>query len=669
MQVRQRIVWFCIYLAVIAVFLPGASIGQAAEGQGRAMEQENSSDQEHSSISKLDEMVVTGTKTPHKLKDVPVQTIVITSEEIEKTNAKNALGVLKEIPGISIANHDDVFGTYTWRAAMQGLSFNDGYGLILIDGQRAMGCGQSGGMGEYGIGLNQIPVGMIERIEVVKGPGSALYGSDAVTGVINVITKKIPRQATGWAGVSYGVYEVKREDADGDIEKADSDRKMSQFNAGYGDRINDRMGYLLVYSHDQSGDITEEPLTSDRHSMMGKLDARLGDNVDFFSKLEVSDYQKTGNREEDSYRIALGADWQLNPNHLLSFKGYTYLWDFAHGAPGDQYGYKYGDIGFNQGELQYIWNAGDSNILTAGYEYQAQNIDYFIENQDGSLITVDEDVTTSSAFLQDELGIGNHFTLIGGVRYDDHSVFGEEVNPKFSAMIRFLEATTFRASVGRSFKSPTIRQLYYDIPYRHGSFYAQSNRDLKPEKGVGYTAGVEQRLLNDRMMISLGYFRNDIEDLVVRVDTGDIYNGLPLVRYENVENGWTQGFEFMITAQINSAFDINLSYTYTETENEASDKALTYVPDHLASLRFNYEWERLDAGISALLSHTGSQYTDSDNTSEIDAHTVLDAKIFKRLSSRAKLSFEANDIFDTRKNAEDSYYAGQSFAVKMDLEF
>lgn len=66
-------------------------------------------------------------------------------------------------------------------------------------------------------------------------------------------------------------------------------------------------------------------------------------------------------------------------------------------------------------------------------------------------------------------------------------------------MIRLAEATTFRGSVGRSFKSPTIRQLYYDAPYRHGSYYAQSNRDLKPEKALGYTAGVEQRLFDDRM--------------------------------------------------------------------------------------------------------------------------------------------------------------------------
>lgn len=77
-------------------------------------------------ISKLDEIVITATRTPHTLSDVPVEAVVITADEIEKTNAQNAMDVLKEVPGITIANHDDVFGNYTWRAALRGLSFNNG---------------------------------------------------------------------------------------------------------------------------------------------------------------------------------------------------------------------------------------------------------------------------------------------------------------------------------------------------------------------------------------------------------------------------------------------------------------------------------------------------------------------------------------------------------------
>jgi outer membrane receptor for ferrienterochelin and colicins len=654
---------------LLFLWLTGVPAAYAAESQSDDQHSDGTPSKANETATALDEMVVTGTKTPHTLKDVPVETIVINAADIQKTNAQNVMGVLKAIPGLSVANHDDVFGTYTWRATLQGLPFDAGYGLVLIDGQRAMGCGQSGGMGEYGIGLNQIPVSMIDRIEVVKGPGSALYGSDAMTGVINVITKKIPDEPTGWAGVSYGWYDVKRQLNDGSEEEADGDRNLHQANVGYGDRIGDSAGYLLAYNFEGADDITADPLASQRHSIMGKIDARAGERVKLFSKLELSDYRKTDNRDEDSLRVSLGGEWQVTQSHLLSLKGYTYTWDFVHGSHGDPYGYKNGNVGFNQAELQDTWKMTQDNTLTLGGELQEQRIDYGIENQDGSLISVDESVKTSSLFLQDELVLWEKVTLVGGARFDDHSVFGSEINPKFSAMIRLAEATTLRGSIGRSFKSPTIRQLYYDAPYRHGTFYAQSNRDLKPEKAVGYTISLEQRLNADRIMLNLGYFHNDLEDLVVRVDTGTLYNGLPLVVYENVEKGWTQGLEFMCRAKFGDSLEVALAYTYTQTENEASGKELTYVPDHSISLRPSYELKPLKLGVSAGITYTGRQYTDAGNTAQIDAQTVVDAKIYKYLSSSCKLSFEADDIFDAKENSVNSYYAGRTFVAKLDLEF
>lgn len=625
--------------------------------------------QEVQEVNKLDEIVITATKTPHTLADVPVETIVITAEEIEKTNAQNAMDVLREVPGISVANHDDVFGTYTWRASMHGLPFDSGYGLVLIDGQRVMGSGQSGGMGEYGVGLNQIPVSMIERIEVVKGPGSALYGSDAMAGVINIITKKVPEKSTGWASAGYGWYDVKRENSSGVGEEASGDRNIGLASLGYGDRISDNAGYLLSYSYESGDDITAEPLLSERHSLLGKFDARVTDHLDLYTKVDLSDYEKTDNRDEQSYRLSLGADYQLAEKHLLSVKGYTYLWDFTHGTIGNPNGYKDGNIDFNQAEAQYSWFANDINTVIFGIEHQRQGIDYTILNQDSSLVTVDEVVRTTSLFVQDELTLFDRLTLVGGARYDDHSVFGDEVNPKFSAMYRLFDNTTLRGSVGRSTKSPTIRQLYYDIPYLHGNFYAQSNPDLKPEKAVGYTVSVEQRVFADRLTLNFGYFRNDVEDMVVRIDTGEIFDGLPLVRYENVEDAWTQGFEFMANARIMKGFDLALSYTYTMTEIEDSGNELTYVPDHSLTIRPSYEYLPWGLGFSSGITYVGDQYTNSDNTSKIDGYTVIGAKIYKKLSDAAKISFEADDIFDSKNNSANSYYAGRTFLVKFDLGF
>ncbi|CAK8724225.1 TonB-dependent receptor [Candidatus Electrothrix laxa] len=648
--------------------MPATALAVFLAGTAYANEQKQTDTKPHA----LDEVVVTATRTPHTLKDVPVETVVINRQNIEQSNAQNAMDILKTVPGITSAMHDDVFGTYTWRANMRGLNFNDGYGLILIDGQRVMGCGQSGGMGEYGIGLNQIPVEMIERIEVVKGPSSALYGSDAMAGVINIITKDTPDTMSGRIGASYGWYTIKEKvNSDGTVSPASDDgdyRNTSQAYFSLGDKPLERLSYLINYNYESAEDSREDPIDSDRHSLTAKVDLAATDVVDLFLKGEASAYEKEDNRDEDSQRISAGMDWRLTENNILAVKGYAYNWDFVHGSPGYEHGYKYGNIGFDQGELQYTWYAGERNTLTLGGELQRQTIDFTIENQNGSVIRVDEEVNTASLFAQDEITLRDDLTLVAGLRFDEHSVFDSEVNPKLSLMYNLSDATTLRASIGRSFKSPTIRQLYYDVPYRHGDYYVQSNRDLQPELGIGYSAGIEHWMLDDRLMTSVGLFRNDVEDMVIQEDTGTLYDGISLRTYYNVDEALTQGVE-LLTRFNHEGFSLTLAYTYTDSNNNETSLNLPYVPEHSFSLTPAYEYDRYALGISGVLTCTGDQYTDNSNTSTIDGHSVIDARIYKKIGKAATLSLEADNILDSDKGDDGNYRSGRTFLAKLDFSF
>jgi outer membrane receptor for ferrienterochelin and colicins len=644
-----------VSVTAILIFLSGPPV--RADGENGA------------EVVNLDEIVVTGTKTEHTLENVPVETVVLTKKDIEAVNAENIMDVLGTIPGIHTANHEDVFGTYTWNARMGGLPFDSGYALVLIDGQRVMGCGASGGMGDYGIGLNQVPVSMIERIEVVKGPGSALYGSDAVTGVINVITKKIPAKPTGSAGMSYGRYDVKRKNADGSEEHANGSRVMNQAYASYGDRITDRLGYLMYYSYEGSDDLAQDPVTDERHSFMGKIDGSLNDQVDLSLKYEAGEYDKTASRDENSRGLTAKAGIRLNRNHRFDVSAYTYVWNFIHGAPGSSSGYKVGDVGYDHGEVQYTFDLENRNTLSAGVEVLRQDIDYTILNSNGSLVVVDENVDVNSLYLQDEYKAADWVTLVAGARYDDHSTFGDEVNPKFSLMLKPLKDTTVRASAGRSFKSPTIRQLYYSTPYRHSTYYAQSNPDLKPEKAVGYSASVEQGFFENRVVTSVGYSRNDVTDMVITVDTGTLYDGLPLMTYRNVNKAHTQSGELMVRAIVSKWFGFSLSYTYMDTENEETGAELTYVPKHDVSFVPSFALFGGRLNFSATLSYTGKQYINEDNTKKIDAGTTLDAKVKYALSPSASLSFEADNVFDSAKGVAGSWQVGRSYMAKLDLVF
>lgn len=635
-------------------------------GEGTAMAQEPSPPPHL-----LEQVVVTGTRTTHTLADTPVETQVIGREEIARTNAQNTADLLKGVPGVSVSAHDDTFGTYTWNARMRGLSINDGYALLLVDGQRVMGSGQSGGMGEYGIGLNQIPVAMIERIEVVKGPGSALYGSDAMAGVINIITRRTPRKQGGGAGVAYGWYDIRERLKNGVVEEArDTDRHQSQAYGWFGDRPLDRLGYLLHYSQESGEDSGEKRIDSDRHSLLAKVDLDPTDRLRLFAKGEASDYEKEDDRKEKSYRLSAGADWQAAAEHLFSLKGYTYTWDFDHGYLDNTYGHKTGDIAYRQVEGQHTWSASETHTLTTGAEFQRQTIDFRIDNADGSTIGVTRRVDIASLFLQDEITLGSGgATLVPGVRYDDHSVFGGEVNPKLSTMYRFSPETTLRASVGRAFKSPTIRQLYYDAPYRHGSYYVQSNPDLRPETAIGYSAGVEHWLKEGSAMGSVGYFRNNVKELVAREETGTLYNGLPLQIYRNIEKASSQGLEVIGRLWPAEGLSLALAYTYTDSENRENGKELTYTPEHQVSLTPAGELKEYGVGLSATLAHSSRQYTNSANTASIGAHTVVDAKIWKILRDNVTLALEADNLFDSDKGDEGNFRTGRTVTAKLDLAF
>ena len=621
--------------------------------------------------TRMEEVVVTGTRTPHSLKDTPVETVLINREDIERSNAQTVTDILKNVPGLSASGVDDVFGDTSSRVRLRGMSLNDGYGLILIDGQRIHGSGQSGGHGEYAVGLNQIPVSMIERIEVVKGPSSVLYGSDAMVGVINVITRKTPSKAIAGAGASYGWYDVKERVRNGVTTKPSDDGRYRNLSEAYvyaGDRPHERLGYLINYANETGENTGSTPIDSERHSVMGKVNFQLTEGMDLLLKGELSSYEKEGSspKSEDSHRISAGWTWKVSENHILQVKGYSYVDDFeAESSSSD----RHGDIGYDQVEAQYTWYLGNSNVITTGTEFQRQGIDYIMDNSNGTRTTVDEDVDTWSVYVQDELTFFDRLVAVPGIRYDHHSTFDSSFNPKLSLMYHLTDTTALRGSVGKSFKSPTIRQLYYDVPFYHSPFWIKSNPDLDPEKSIGYSFGVEQYLFQDRMILNASYFRNDVDDMVVSESSDETYEGEELRIYKNVEEAMTQGVEVMARLMFDNDFSVSGSYTFTDSENKENGKELTYTPKHELTLSPTYEYTPWNVGVSGTFTYLSKLYTDTDNSYEVDAHCVVDANIYKKIGEKAKLTLEADNIFDSDKGDERNYRTGQTFIVKMDISY
>jgi len=389
----------------------------------------------------LDEVVVTATKTERILADVAQNVSIITEEQIKQSNAQTVGDLLKYIPGVDVSQHDDYPGVSTWRATLRGLSIDGGYGLFLINGERVKGRG----MGEYGNGLNQIPVEMIERIEIVKGPGSVLYGSDAMAGVINIITKSIASNETFSIYADYGTEKTARE------------------GFTYSNRIG-KSGFRTSVGMERT-DIGEYEGRFLNNKFSHYLDESKTLNLD----VDLNE-QKTPTKDERRVRISPKFDVYMGEGSKFTLKGYWFDWDFDQSS-------REGDIYYHQLETQYTRLLLEKHKITMGFEYLRQKLNYKYGGGD-QWPHVRKDIDTYGGYLQDEWFLSDNLYLVLGTRLDSHSTYGEVISPRISGLLDITEKTRIRASIGRSFKSPTIRQLFYPAPFKHGkSEYIISNPD------------------------------------------------------------------------------------------------------------------------------------------------------------------------------------------------
>jgi len=226
-----------------------------------------------------------------------------------------------------------------------------------------------------------------------------------------------------------------------------------------------------------------------------------------------------------------------------------------------------GDMYYKQAEAQYTRPVGEYHLLAGGAEWLEEKLDYNLSKKA---------IITKSAYFQDEINltVGKPVTVVLGGRVDDNSTFGSEFCPKMSLMVEASSKTRIRASAGRGFKSPNIRQLYYNQPFHHGTYWFRSNPDLNAERSWGYSLGVEQSF-GKSCLFSLDIFRNDIKDKVVWIETGETIYGDPVKTAKNIAECYTQGVEVSLKAKPFPELSTILGYSYLDTEDKETHKELT----------------------------------------------------------------------------------------------
>ena len=592
--------------------------------------------------SVLEDVVVSATRTPTGISQLGSSVTVITSKEIEAKQQTQVIDVLRNVPGVNVVQSGSKGGTVS--IFMRGTT--RGHTLVLIDGVEFRDVSNTNASAE----LANLTTANIERIEVVRGPQSVLYGSDAIGGVINIITKKGDKEPTGYISVEAGSYSTKRGVAGGSFGNdfvttslTVSSTETDGFSSAKKENGNsEEDGYentsAVLKINATPSEILD--LNFDLHLATSEYDMD-GSSYDITSggyiptdSLDTQDTDETTGRLngvfhffEDRWQMSLGGSYTSIDR------------EYAYEA-GNDYNYK-GTI--KKFDMQHTFSINAQNTLVAGMETEQERYD------DGSL---EKKTTNNAVYLQEQFSAGN-FAAAVGLRHDEHDAFGGETTWRVAPTYTIsATGTQIKGSVGTGFKAPTLYQLYGpDLDLGAWGYYAVGNENLNPEKSIGYDIGIEQPLLYKKLVIGITWFWNDIDDYI-DYDSDD--------GYYNTDGIKTQGIESTISWYPCDFFNLQLGYTYTDTKDRNGDR-LDRRPLHKGSADLNfYPMENLQINLNAV-------YVDErdDDGEELDGYTLVNlaasyqvcknVKVFGRIENLLDEDYEEAAGYGT---AELSAYAG-----------
>ncbi len=506
-----------------------------------------------------DTIVITGTRRVSPLADSPVAVEVIRREDIEQSQARNAAEALDRSLGLIVTNSFRGDGL-----EIQGLSAR--HVLVLLDGERV-----TGKVGEQ-LDLSRFAAESIERIEVVKGAGSAIYGSDAIGGVINIITRKARRKPSASLDLLGGSDARAEITTNGAYREGDVGASFS-----FGFRRQD------PYRLDDTSPATTASGFEDLSSML-RLDARLTDDLKVDARVQHLYREQTaidatelppdleGNprwrlidRTEylHTLQARLAPELRLAKGHTLELSvsgSASWSWLIEDQRNGTQYDRRQPTTEtLFGGTLQYSGTLGD-HMLTSGLELFNEYL--ASERLEGG----DPTRLRFAAYVQDEWRLLDALVVLPGARVDYDSQFGVAVTPRLAVRYDPLPELTLRASYGFGFRAPGFRELYLVFENPSVGYRVEGNPDLAPERSRSLELSVDLHP-TDRFTTTLSVFRHDLDNLIVSLPAVSRPGQLDLYGYANVATAVSQGFEARVVGAPHRRLKLDASYGFTDSRD------------------------------------------------------------------------------------------------------
>lgn len=545
----------------------------------------------------LPEVVVTGTGTLHLLKDAPVQTEVINQRMLKNFSGKSIDEILSSLTSSFSFNEDDM------GSQMQMNGLGNSYILVLIDGKRIHG--DVGGQND----LSLIDPQNIEKIEIVKGASSALYGSDAIAGVVNIITKKHRQEGVLLENStrvgSYG--DLRQHNAVG--------LNFGKFSSLTNFQLQHSDGWQNTGTEHTVG--TEPPIydsrnkTVNRHTnwqVAQRFTYKPTDRLEFYA--DGSIYRKriyrtsgkyphydvkTWDMEYQNASVSAGGTYKLNATDFLQldvdWNRHAYYYDFTATTLVEDYDKSAGTIYYpyfpylaGQKELQSdqqrtmanlkgVFSLPYNNRLNVGAEYRYDWLKAPTRVRGGKAHD-----NTQSVYVQDEWNPVDMLNITAGLRLNHNSSFGMKLTPKLSAMLKLSNDFRLRASWSQGFKTPAIRELYYRyVRQMSGTYLYLGNENLKPQSSNYYSVSAEYT--HGSLSLTLSGYYNKLDNMIALVTIPNyqapdeyiiLYDPVKTRQYQNIETAKTYGLDFNARYSWRE-LTVGLGYSYLDTRANQYD--------------------------------------------------------------------------------------------------
>lgn len=599
-------------------FQPTALVGAIAIAMGFSA---TTQAEEQTNVTKLDTIVVTASRSEENIKDVPARITVIDQKTIEQNPALNLSDLIQRDPSIYIKQNGGL-GQGT-NLAIRGT--NPNHVLLLSDGARLNTPNSLSPIYPEFLDTTNI-----DRVEILRGPSSVQYGSDAIGGVIQMLSTT-PKKNSAFVTGIYGENNTYKAIVGADLvsEQGLYAQVKGQSMESDGTRIFDTQTNNNKAAYDQRG-YSAKVGYDNKNNLNASVVITENKGTNNYS--ENSGINNLAKRDFENQLINAKVEYKINDDVSVNAR-YSNFKDSENYLESSPY---HADTKRNEGDLNVKWQfTPTQNILAGASTDNTSYKDFSIENSKQS-------IDSTGYYLQHQYKTDKLNTQLG-VRVEDNEKYGTHTVGQGAIRYFILPSSSVYANIGSAFRAPSLSELYYKYENPAWGYYSYGNQDLEPEESISYELGLDHQF-NQHLSGYISIYETNVKNLIVSNSVYDPVSYTTVATYENINKAKFQGGEAGLKWNNDDLF-ISTEYAYVKPKNEKTDLDIAYRPRQTLTLKTGLE--NAVYGISAaVIGRSDSNASNSANAVKVPGYATVDLNAYWNINPNVKVFTNIENVGD-----------------------